>query len=53
MARTFQLLRPWIVGTIAGLGLLVAGCRSVRPLTTSGLNALWLPTVTFDYSFGG
>jgi hypothetical protein len=24
----------------------------VRSLTTSGLNARWIPTLTFDYSFG-
>ncbi len=24
----------------------------IRPLTRSGLNARWVPTVTFDYSFG-
>ena len=23
----------------------------IRPLTRSGLNAPWIPTVTFDYSF--
>jgi hypothetical protein len=25
----------------------------LRPLTDAGLNASWIPTVTFDYSFGG
>ena len=25
----------------------------LRPLTDVGLNATWIPTVTFDYSFGG
>jgi hypothetical protein len=25
----------------------------LRPLTDSGLNASWVPSVTFDYSFGG
>jgi len=25
----------------------------LRPLTTVGLNPRWVPTVTFDYSFGG
>jgi hypothetical protein len=34
MGRTFRLLRLWIVGTIAGLGLLVAGCGSSSSVTT-------------------
>jgi len=25
----------------------------LRPITDTGLNASWVPTVTFDYSFGG
>ena len=25
----------------------------LRPITDVGLNASWVPTVTFDYSFGG
>jgi len=25
----------------------------LRPLTDVGLNATWIPTITFDYSFGG
>jgi hypothetical protein len=25
----------------------------LRPITEAGLNASWVPTVTFDYSFGG
>ena len=24
----------------------------LRPMTTAGLNARWVPTLTFDYSFG-
>ena len=27
------------------------GASILRPLTSSGLNAEWMPTVTFDYSF--
>jgi hypothetical protein len=27
-------------------------CNVVRPLTTTGLNAPWTPSVTLDYSFG-
>jgi hypothetical protein len=42
---------------VAGLKWNVAGAwilsgHVVRSLTTAGLNARWIPTVTFDYSFG-
>lgn len=35
---------------VAGTWLLTANAR--RPLTDVGLNAGWVPTITFDYSFG-
>jgi hypothetical protein len=38
----------WNVG---GTWLLTANV--LRPLTEEGLNASWVPTVAFDYSFGG
>ena len=42
---------------IAGIKWNVAGtvllsANVLRPLTTAGLNARWVPTVTLDYSFG-
>ena len=36
---------------VAGTWLITANV--LRPLTDVGLNAKWVPTVTFDYSFGG
>jgi hypothetical protein len=36
---------------VADTWLLTANVR--RPLTDSGLNASWVPTITFDYAFGG
>jgi hypothetical protein len=36
---------------ISGTWLVTANV--LRPLTDVGLNATWIPTVTFDYSFGG
>ena len=38
----------WNVG---GRGLVSANV--LRPLSTAGLNARWVATITFDYSFGG
>ena len=35
---------------IADTWLLTANVR--RPLTDVGLNASWVPTITFDYAFG-
>ena len=35
---------------VANTWLLTANVR--RPLTVVGLNAGWVPTITFDYSFG-
>ncbi len=37
----------WNVG-----GTLLVTANVLRPLTTAGLNARWVPTVSFDYSFG-
>jgi len=36
---------------VSGTWLLTANV--LRPITDVGLNASWVPTVTFDYSFGG
>jgi hypothetical protein len=36
---------------VSGTWLIAANV--LRPLTDVGLNASWVPTVTFDYSFGG
>jgi hypothetical protein len=36
---------------VAGTWLVTANV--LRPITDVGLNASWVPTVTFDYSFGG
>jgi hypothetical protein len=36
---------------VSGTWLVTANV--LRPLTDVGLNASWVPTVTFDYSFGG
>jgi hypothetical protein len=36
---------------VAGAWLITANI--LRPITDAGLNASWIPTVTFDYSFGG
>jgi len=36
---------------VSGTWLVTANV--MRPLTDVGLNASWVPTVTFDYSFGG
>ena len=37
----------WNIG-----GAWIVSGQVVRSLTTAGLNARWVPTVTFDYSFG-
>ena len=37
----------WNVG-----GTWLVSANVLRPLTSAGLNASWVPTVTFDYSFG-
>jgi hypothetical protein len=34
-------------------GTWIITANVLRPLTDVGLNASWVPTVTFDYSFGG
>lgn len=34
------------------VGTWLLNASVVRPLTDVGLNASWIPTVTFDYSFG-
>jgi hypothetical protein len=33
-------------------GTWLVSANILRPLTTAGLNARWVPTVSFDYSFG-
>jgi hypothetical protein len=34
-------------------GTWLVAANVVRPITNVGLNASWVPTLTFDYSFGG
>ena len=33
-------------------GTWLVTANNLRPITTAGLNAPWVPTMSFDYSFG-
>jgi hypothetical protein len=33
-------------------GTWLVSANLLRPLSSAGLNASWVPTLTFDYSFG-
>jgi hypothetical protein len=50
-ATTRALVSAGIRWNAGGRGLLSANV--LRPLSTAGLNARWVATIAFDYSFGG